>query len=86
MLVMTAISGETLGARSMMCPRPLLPTSRISDEAPSGMLRTVSGTPISLLNDLGAAWARSPRAPATRSFVVVFPLLPVIAITGTSIS
>ena len=70
-----------------MFPAKRAPISTTSASVPSGAPSTVTGTPISLLNDSGAAWVRSP-APSTaavRSLVEVLPTDPVIATTRPSI-
>ena len=82
-LVTMPTSGRPTWARRATCPTPRAPISRTTHWASSGALRSVSGTPSSLLKDRSLAdtpkvetrhWRR-------RSFVVVLPTEPVMPIT-----
>ena len=66
-----------------MLPAKRAPISTTSTSVASGAPSTVTGTPISLLYDAGAAWVRkaAPTAAAVRSFVEVLPTEPVIPTT-----
>ena len=75
--------GRPTAHNEAMWPIPRAPISSTSASVPSGALSTVSGTPISLLNDRWLAWVgrSAARTAASRSFVVVFPTEPVMPTT-----
>src|SRR2546423_7672358 len=85
MLVITPTVGRATAARVAMWPTPRAPISTTTATAPSGADSSVSGTPISLLNDTGLAptGPAGARAAAVRSLVEVLPVLPVMPTTGT---
>ena len=62
MLVMTAMSGATTSESLAISLGLLVPTSQIRNPLPGAAPRIVSGTPMSLLNDLIEA---DPASPAT---------------------
>jgi hypothetical protein len=59
MLVMTATSGATTSASTAISPGAFVPTSQTKNPSPGAAPKMVSGTPISLLNDLIDAVPRS---------------------------
>ena len=85
MLVMTPMVGRATAARVAMWPTPRAPISATTASAPVGADSSVSGTPISLLNDTGLAptGPAGASAAAVRSLVEVLPVLPVMPTTGT---
>ena len=88
MLVTTPMVGRATAHSVAMWPAPRAPISTTTAAASSGADSSVSGTPISLLNDTGLAptGPAALRAAAVRSLVDVLPVLPVMPTTGTAAS
>src|SRR3954452_5068493 len=83
MLTITTTSGSAIAASSAIWPAPRIAISRTSTSVPGGAPRTVRGSPISVFRFCGVATTRRCGAsiPASRSFVDVLPVEPVMPIT-----
>src|SRR3954452_18298543 len=83
MLTMTPTSGSAISASSAIWPLPRIAISRTRTSVPRGAPRIVSGRPISVFRFWGLATTRLCVAstPASRSFVEVLPVEPVIPTT-----
>ena len=84
--VTTTTSGRATGIKTATSPARRAPSSATITSASGGAPRSVSGRPISLLNDPGLACTRNrvDTTAAVMSFVDVFPFAPVIATTAPS--
>ena len=84
--VTTPMVGSAIRQSSRMWPLPRAPISTTTASASSAALARVSGTPISLLYDIGLALVRKVVAstPATRSLTVVLPTEPVMPTTRST--
>lgn len=85
-LVTTPTSGRAIRARAAMCPIPRAPISVTMTSCSAVAPRSVSGRPISSLNDPGAecTFILVASTARTTSFVDVLPVEPVIATTARS--
>src|SRR3954451_16202001 len=83
MLTITPTSGSAIAASSAIWPAPRIAISRTRTSVPGGAPRTVSGSPISVFRFCAVATTRRCGAsiPASRSFVEVLPVEPVMPIT-----
>src|SRR3954449_11614026 len=83
MLTITPTSGSAIAASSAIWPAPRIAISSTSTSVPGGEPRTVSGRPISVFRFCAVATTRRCGAsiPASRSFVDVLPVEPVMPIT-----
>src|SRR4051812_2846601 len=83
MLTITPTSGSAIAASSAIWPAPRIAISRTSTSVPGGAPRTVRGSPISVFRFCAVATTRRCGAsiPASRSFVDVLPVEPVMPIT-----
>src|SRR3954451_3437053 len=83
MLTITPTSGSAIAASSAIWPAPRIAISRTRTSVPGGAPRTVSGSPISVVRVCAVATTRRGVAsiPASRSFVEVLPVEPVMPIT-----
>src|SRR5665213_2932661 len=79
--VTMAMSGSTMPRRVAISPGMLVPNSITATSASAGSDKRVSGTPMRLFRFPVVAWTRSRDSSAARSksFVLVFPLLPATA-------
>ena len=83
-LVTTPISGNAMSHRRLISPKPRIPISNVSASHSSGAFKMVTGTPMSLFNDLSAEKELGNPAfntAATKFFVDVFPAEPVMPTT-----
>src|SRR3954469_7073892 len=83
MLTITPTSGSAIAASSAIWPAPRIAISRTRTSVPGGAPRTVSGRPVSGCRFCAVATTRRCGAsiPASRSFVEVLPVEPVMPIT-----
>src|SRR3954447_923334 len=83
MLTITPTSGSAIAASSAIWPAPRIAISRTSTSVPGGAPRTVKGSPISVFRFCAVATTRRCGAsiPASRSFVDVWRVEPVMPIT-----
>src|SRR3954470_24980226 len=83
MLTMTPTSGSAISASSAIWPLPRIAISRTRTSVPGGAPRIVSGSPISVFRFWAVATTRLCVAsiPASRSFVEVLPVDPVMPTT-----
>jgi hypothetical protein len=83
---MTVIDGSMISRYRLISPGRLAPASTINAWVSAGASRIVSGTPIRLLRFARVAYVRYlvPSTAASISLVLVFPLVPVTAMTGPS--
>src|SRR3954451_16663001 len=83
MLTITPTSGSAISASSAIWPLPRIAISRTRTSVPGGAPRIVSGSPISVFRFCAVATTRRCVAsiPASRSFVEVLPVEPVMPTT-----
>ena len=84
MLEMTVWSGLTISTRLSIMPKSRIPISMTATSMSGCMDNSVNGTPMSLflLPSVLCTLYFCDRTDATRSFVLVFPELPVIPTIG----
>ncbi len=85
---MIAMSGRAIAPSAAISPGAFVPISSTRYASRASAARIVRGTPMSLLNERGAAEPRSvvPSAACSSSFVVVLPTDPVMAMTVVEVS